>query len=165
MIATLVQQVAMAHSWIETIIIGEIQELQETHLDQDQDLGGSKMLLIEVIEVGQEVDFSQQLITQTQRFLKNQVEVQIDSVLFMMTLESDKTKRDKQRWSLTENKKKSNSFKQIKTPMKFLSKLYTEILQTLSWQFSRRLEASTLWMFSNKWTCSMMKLLEGKRLD
>ena len=119
MIATLVQQVAMAHSWIETIIIGEIQELQETHLDQDQDLGGSKMLLIEVIEVGQEVDFSQQLITQTQRFLKNQVEVQIDSVLFMMTLESDKTKRDKQRWSLTENKKKSNSFKQIKTRMKF----------------------------------------------
>ena len=88
------------------------------------------MLSIEAAEVDQEVDSSQQPITQTQRSLKNQMEEQIDSVLSMMTLESDKIKRDKQRWSLSENRKKCNSFRQVKTLMKFLSRLYTEILLT-----------------------------------
>ena len=152
MIATLVEQVVMVHSWIETIIIEEIREHQEIHLDQDRDPKGYKMLSIEAAEVDQEVDSSQQPITQTQRSLKNQMEEQIDSVLSMMTLESDKTKRDKQRWSLSENRKKCNSFKQVKTQMKFLSRLYTESLLTPSWQSSRRLEASTLLMFSKKWT-------------
>lgn len=152
MIATQVEQVVMVHSWIETIIIGEIREHQEIHLDQDRDPEGCKMLSIEAVEVDQEVDSFQQPITQTQRSLKNQMEEQIDSVLSMMTLVSDKTKRDKQRWSLTESRKKCNSFRQVKTLMKFLSKLYTESLLTPSWQSSRRLEASTLLMFSKKWT-------------
>ena len=90
------------------------------------------MLSIEAVEVDQEVDSFQQPITQTQRSLKNQMEEQIDSVLSMMTLVSDKTKRDKQRWNLTESRKKCNSFRQVKTLMKFLSKLYTESLLTPS---------------------------------
>ena len=44
MIATLVEQVGMVHSWIETIIIGETREHQEIHLDQVQDREGYKML-------------------------------------------------------------------------------------------------------------------------
>lgn len=143
MIATLVEQVVMAHFWIETIIIGETQEHQEIRQDQDRDPEGCKMLLIEA-EVGQEVDSSQQPITLTQRSLKNQMEEQIDSALYMMTLGCDKTKKDKQRWSLIESKKKCNSFSQVQTLMKFLYRLYTESLLMLSWQSSRRLEASTL---------------------
>ena len=80
----------------------------------------------------QEVDSSQQLITPTRRFPRNQMGVQIDSVLSMMTLGFDKTKKDKQRWNLIENRKKCNSFRQVKTLMKFLSKLYTVSLLTLS---------------------------------
>lgn len=89
------------------------------------------MLLIEA-EVGQEVDSSQQPITLTQRSLKNQMEEQIDSALYMMTLGCDKTKKDKQRWSLIESKKKCNSFSQVQTLMKFLYRLYTESLLMLS---------------------------------
>ena len=108
-IATQVEQVVMALSWIATTTTGEILELQATHphpTDRDRDQKGCKMLSIGATGVDPEVDSSLQQTTLTPRFLLKMGAWELtDLVLSMMMLECVRTKKERPNSNLRENRK------------------------------------------------------------